>query len=133
MVYADKYAALLNREIGRLKFGSLQFWGVWFGRPYDNQHKITGAGSQSNLLRIRFDGGELLSVWSPVALEASASVFQIADAERVRWEWYYYGRPQTPENLYFEDFVRGQPGTTNATWGERNLAPFFGSPAVAMY
>jgi len=130
---AEKYAALLNREVGRLKFGSLCFWGVWFGKPYDNQHRITGADGQADLLHVGFDGGELLSVWSPVGLEASTSIFQIAAADRVRWEWYYYGRPQTPENLYFEDYLRGQAGKTNANWYQPNLIPVSGSPAVAMY
>jgi hypothetical protein len=108
---AQEYAALLNRKLEQLPCGSLQFWGVSFGRPYDNQHAIVRAEGEANLLRIRFNEGELLSVWSPSGLKASASVFQIADAERVRWEWYYYGRPQTPENLRFENYVKGQPGT----------------------
>ncbi|MBA2590474.1 MAG: hypothetical protein H0U98_17825 [Alphaproteobacteria bacterium] len=108
---AEKYAASLNRELSNLPCGSLRFWGVSFGRPYDNRHEIVGAEGESNLLRIRFNEGELLSVWSPSGLKASASVFQIADAERVCWEWYYYGRPQAPENLCFENYVKGQPGT----------------------
>jgi hypothetical protein len=30
------------------------------------------------------------------------AAFQIAD--RVRWEWFYYGQPKTAANFYFEEF-----------------------------
>ena len=79
---------------------------------------------------MQFNHMELLSVWSPGNLVASKTLFRIEDAERVRWEWYYYGRPQTPENLYFEDFVRGQNGVTNANWHEPDLQPDYSFPAV---
>ena len=113
MAPAEKYAASLNRGLGNLPCGSLRFWGVSSGRPHDNQHTIVGVEGESNLLRIRFNEGELLSVWSPIGLKVSASAFQIADAEGVRSEWYYYGCPQTPENLRFETYVKGQPGTSD--------------------
>jgi hypothetical protein len=107
---AEEYAALLNRKIGKLPEGGLRFWGKWFGRPFDSSFTITGFEAQSDLLNIRFAGGGSLSVWSPSGLEASASVFRIAKAERVRFEWYYQGRSQTPENLCFEEYVKGKLG-----------------------
>ena len=30
---------------------------------------------------------------------------RIEHASRVRWEWYSYGDPRTPENLYFSDYL----------------------------
>jgi hypothetical protein len=111
---AEEYAASLNLKLGNLPRGSLRFWGVWFGRPYDNNHSIVGAEGQSDLLRIKFDDGELLSVWSPSGLKVSATVFQIADAARVRWEWNSYGSPAGYEEKCFEDFQKGQNGISNS-------------------
>jgi hypothetical protein len=133
MSNAEKYVALLNGNIGALKTGSLRFWGLWFGKPYDNIHRIVSCDNEQDLLRIRFNESELLSVWSPDGLEANSSTFRIADAARVRWEWYSYGKPNLSENVYFEDYPEGVRGTSNANWYEPKLDPLPGYPAVEMY
>ncbi|HWY62681.1 MAG TPA: hypothetical protein VNW15_12340 [Rhizomicrobium sp.] len=127
---AEDYAALLNRKHAKLKQGTLRFWGVWFGRPNDSWHRIVACDAEPDLLKIRFNDSELLSVWSPSGLEADTSKFQISDASRVRWEWFYYGRPQTPANLFFYDFSKGEKGTSDVNWYEPDLRPQSGFPAV---
>jgi hypothetical protein len=70
-------------------------------------------------LRIEFDEGEVLQVWGPDRCSISDQAFVIEQAHRVRWEWFYYGRPKTPENLYFQDFARDGDRiavSTNADW-----------------
>ena len=42
--------------------------------------------------------------WQKVALDHQT--FRIQNAARVRWEWFYYGRPKTDQNRYFMDFTR---------------------------
>ena len=109
-----------------LKAGSLRFWGDWFGKPHDNWHKIVRCSADGNALRIEFNDGEKLIVVEPEGLELSASTFAIRNAAAVRWEWFYYGRPKTPSNLYFLDFVKSATGisaTTNVDWYEPNLKP----------
>jgi hypothetical protein len=113
-----------------LKSGTLRFWGLWFGKPHDNWHRIVSGGATSGALQFRFDNAELLSVWNPRGLKANASIFRIEDASRIRWEWFYYGRPHTPENLYFLDFFKGDVGTTNVDWYKPELVPLKGYPAV---
>jgi hypothetical protein len=132
MSNAEKCAVLLNRNIGLLKTGSLRFWGLWFGRPYDNVHQIASCDHDRDLLRIWFNEAELLSVWSPDGLEANATTFRIATAARVRWEWYSYGKSRTPENLYFEDYPKGVRGTSNVNWYQPILEPLPGYAAVEM-
>ena len=80
--------------------GLCAFWGSWFGRPYDNQHRIVDCEAEGEILRLRFNEGELLSVFSPRNASIDEKTFRIDDANRVRWEWFYCGRAKTPENQY---------------------------------
>jgi hypothetical protein len=127
----DRLTALLPQA----KSGTLRFWGQWFGRPMDNLHRIVRCVADANTLRIWFDGGEILTVETPVGFEASSDSFWIGKADRVRWEWYYYGRAQTLENLCYEEFVRAPEGimvTTNVNWLEPNLQPTAREKAVEL-
>jgi hypothetical protein len=118
-----------------LKVGSLCIWGDWFGRPYDNQHQIVGATVDGNYLVLNFNDGETLKLESPTKIELSADVFRVANATRVRWEWYYYGRPKTPENRYFQEYVRNGDQietTTNVDWYTPQFSTSLESPAAEL-
>ena len=130
MANAQSFADVINRDLKNLKIGTLRFWGNWFGRPYDNRHRIVAASAKGSVLFVQFNGKELLSVWAPSEVTVNETTFCIRDAERVRWEWFYYGRPQTPGDLYFEDHVKGQIGITNANWYKTDLRPDYSFPAV---
>ena len=84
-----------------LKAGTLQFWGEWFGRPHDNIHRVVECNASKEVLKLRFNLGETLSVWRPTGCVADEQEFSIRGADRVLWEWFYYGRPRTPANLFF--------------------------------
>jgi hypothetical protein len=90
-----------------IKTGSLRFFGDSFGRPGDNQHTIVKIDyqAQDDCLIIRFNAGETLFVWQAKGIKADKDNFLIQSANRVRWEWFYYGRPQTPENLYYQQYT----------------------------
>lgn len=81
------------------KGGTLRFWGDWFGRPYDNFHKPVSAEHNGSVLTIRFDNGERLTVFEPSGIVNEQNDFHIESASKIVWEWYYYGRVRTPENL----------------------------------
>ncbi|HJX94026.1 MAG TPA: hypothetical protein VJ324_00310 [Candidatus Acidoferrum sp.] len=103
---AEKICEEIQKVLPKVSPGTLRFWGVWFGRPYDNVHRIAASEHDRGVLRVRFSEDEQLTVWFPVGLTLDSSVFQINDAERVLWEWFYYGHPKTQENRYFYDFVK---------------------------
>jgi hypothetical protein len=89
-----------------------------------------------DILRLHFDGGETLSIWSPRGLVIGESTFRISQAERVRWEWFYYGRPMVAPNLRFEDYVRSPEGivaTTNAEMHDTGLGPDPSEAAVEIF
>jgi hypothetical protein len=82
---------------------------------------------------LHFNGGELLSVWSPSGLVIDSSRFRIATADRVRWEWFYYGRPKIASNLYFQEFVKAEKGisaVSNVDWYKPDLRPISSTAVV---
>ncbi len=106
MTEADRIGRTIGEALPRIARGSLRFWGSWFGgRPHDNLHQIVECHAEGELLTIGFDGGEILRVWNPRDAVVREKRLVIGDASRVRWEWFYYGRPQIPANLRFEDFT----------------------------
>jgi hypothetical protein len=133
MTEAEGIAESIGRALPEVKSGTLRFWGQWFGRPYDNCHRIVACEAASEVLRVRFTEGEVLSVWAPRGATIDANTFRIADAARVRWEWFSYGRPKTAENLYFEEFVKDGhvvSAATNVDWRTPKLRPDPSHPAV---
>lgn len=107
-----------------VKGGTLRIWGDWFGRPYDNHHRIREATVDGDAVTIGFDQDETLTVWRPFGCAIDAVRFRIVEAERVRWEWFSYGCPREGATRYFLDYLRqGRVirGETNVDW----FAPAF--------
>jgi hypothetical protein len=87
-------------------------------------------------LIITFDQREILSIWNPSGFQIDKKEFQIDSATRVLWQWHYYGRPQTAENLYYFDyFFDGDElrAKTNVDFYEPQLQPNLNEPAVKIY
>ena len=97
--FISKYKETIN--------GSFCFFGSWFGKPLDNWHQLVSYETQDNYILMRFNEEETLEVWKPKGLSFDG-YFMIQDATRVRWEWFYYGRPRLPENrFYIEHLQKG--------------------------
>lgn len=133
---ASKIAERIEHILPHVKAGTMRFFGEWFGRPYDNMHVIKHAEAKDNRLVITCDQRETLSIWNPSGFKISEKEFQIDSASRVLWQWYYYGRPQTSENLfYFDYFFEGDElkAKTNVDFYEPKLQPDPAEPAVKIY
>jgi hypothetical protein len=115
--------------------GSLCVFGDWFGRPMDNSHRVTAHESQDGYVRLTFNEGETLEVWGARGLRREGNGLIIQNAIRVRWEWYYYGRPKLPENRFFIEHrvVEGKiEATANTTWYEPRFNSSLREPAVTI-
>lgn len=134
---ASDLASEIERTLPDVKCGSLAVYGDIFGGRIDNIHVVTSAsvsGSQDRLV-LYFHEGESLEVWNPEDAIVSAQEFRIVRASRVRWEWFYYGRPKTADNRYFIEHVRNGASvvaTTNANWAPRSFKPTVRRPAVEL-
>lgn len=134
MSIAKNYATRISQQLPLVKSGTLRIWGEWFGRPYDNIHRITEASADGSKLILSFDQGETLTICDPERATLDARTFQIVDATRVRWEWYDYGRRRSPANLYFLDYRLEPEGWTVSTnWRFRQTpGQPSGGPAVEL-
>jgi|SRR5690606_13835504 len=92
-------------NVGKLtpKVGALKIYNIWFGRPYDNLHKISNLSflEKENILEIDFDEGERLTLWSPKNIQIGSNIFEIKNASKIKWEWYLYGEDKTEINKRF--------------------------------
>ena len=104
---------------GLLKGGSLCFWGQWFGKPYDNFHEINSIefNSDKNILTIVFIANEKLIITHPLIIEEYTNKIEIKTADSIYFEWYDYGKPQTPKHLLYYHFIR----TGNKILGKNNI------------
>jgi len=115
--------------------GSLRVFGDWFGKPYDNDHHVRSATAESDRLVLEFDDDETLNIWAPSGVEVSSEEFRVARADRVRWEWFYYGREKLPANRFaIEHVIEGSAvkASTTADWFEPRFQPSTEQPAVEL-
>lgn len=128
----------LSAILPNVKCGALRFWGAWFGRPYDNGHRLVECHGSEDCLRLEFNEGEVLAVWNPSDVQITETSFRIGCATALRWTWFYYGRPKTPENLYYLDYAQQDGGIVFRTnwdtipgngWLEKDASSY---PAVEM-
>ena len=94
----------INQRLGSLRSGTLSFWGHWFGKPYDNIHRIVGADARDETVVVFFDHGESLIVEALRDWSLEDGKLLIQEAGRVRWQWFYYGRLPSQENLRFQEY-----------------------------
>jgi hypothetical protein len=90
---------------------------------------------QEGYVRLLFNEGETLEVWDPEGFRIDGRSFIIQRATRVRWEWFYYGRPKLSENRFFiEHNAIGEPieASSNVDWAPHNFKPSSAEPAVSI-
>lgn len=113
---AQVVAEELLQQLPDLVVGSLCMYGEWFGRPFDNQHRIVDVTVEDDdILVMSFSEGEALRVWSPERVTADRFELRIDHARRVRWDWYSYGSPRTEEHHKFIDY-RIQSDESEQLW-----------------
>lgn len=130
----EKPEQFLEQHSGDIS-GSLCVFGDWFGRPMDNWHQLIRHEAGPGYIKLSFNEGETLEVWQPKGLRMEGKAFIIQTAARVRWEWFYYGRPKLPENRFVIEHAvtdRGVQATSNADWAPRNFHPSLSEPAVSI-
>lgn len=123
------------RHPSGIKSGSLCVYGDIFGGRVDNNHRVVYAELEPDgCALLRFDDHETLRVWDPEGISISAAEFRIERASRVRWEWYSYGDPRTPENLFYQEH-RVVGDHVEASSNERrfvSFAPSLKQPAIEL-
>jgi hypothetical protein len=123
---------VLNQDLRNVS-GSLCVFGDWFGRPMDNFHKVIKFEIKPDYLRIDFNDDETLETWNGNHVEIRNTQLLIHNASRVRWEWYYYGKPKLLKNRFFIEHTVGDDkvkADSNATWYKPEYRPTLRAPAI---
>jgi hypothetical protein len=131
---AEDIATFLQKHATEVR-GTLCVFGGWFGRPHDNWHSVTAYELKDGHLRLLFNEGETLDIWGARGFRKEGKGFVIQGADRVRWEWFYYGRPKIPENRFFREHVV-KDGGIEVAYNDPSPPTFKPSPrepAVSIY
>jgi hypothetical protein len=132
---ASEIAQRISKALPQIKDGSLVVFGDIFGGRIDNVHVVTSAVADDshNLLTVGFADGETLAIWDPDDAIIGLGTFRIQRATKVRWEWFYYGRPAMPQNRFFIEHssLDGRvTATTNVSWAHVTFRPSLNRQSV---
>lgn len=116
---AEKFTEIIN-ALEEKPVGTLRFYGEWFGRPYDNHHKITGCCFKEDILKIKFDAGETVNISKPDNIIFNDKELLIQDSIGVELSRYPYGKPHTDEFL-----IRDRYSEKDVDTNEDNNYPAF--------
>ena len=110
-----------ERFLGEIQIngGSLCIWGEWFGRPYDNFHRVKSVRWERDKIVIDFAQGESLYISNPKNIVNEEKQLLIGDASKVLFVWYYYGKEQTYENMYVRQYNKDSDGNILRSEGRR--------------
>ena len=135
MTSSDDLRNAIYKELDSLRSGSLSFWGSWFGKPYDNIHRIVGADSSDDTTVVYFDHAESLIIDAPQDWSLDSGSLLVGGAERVRFQWFYYGRLPSREALQFEEYGWTDGSLTFATDFQPGRRPELDrtSPAIQLH
>lgn len=134
----NELVELIEKQDNLFKGGALRIYGDWFGKPYDNHHKISKAQFDkiSKILTIEFNEGETLQIHNPRHIFEASTFLKVLGADRIKWTWYFYGKFKTRENLYFLDYKKSSSKIqtdTNVDWYKPAFNVSLGDPALMIY
>lgn len=87
--------------IGRDGTVSIELPGRWFGRPFDNMHRLTWASSGPHRTILEFDGQLALLLVEPAGIVVDGDVAAIT-ATRIVLDWREYGSGGTYRTEVFD-------------------------------
>lgn len=100
--FAKKFETL------KISGGTLRFWGNWFGKPMDNYHEIKMVEFKNETRELTLILGEMekVRIWNPSNVQIIQKELRIEKADKILFEWYYYGKDKTEENLRFQSYIK---------------------------
>jgi hypothetical protein len=89
------------REVGS---ASLKLPSGWFGRPYDNLHRLTAAHALADRLILVLDNQMVLTLAHPTNVAVDGGRLSVSGFTHASWDWDEYGFPRP----HLETFQGGE-------------------------
>src|SRR5699024_10519462 len=114
---AKEITRLIN-QLEEKPGGTLRIFGEWFGRPYDNYHKISECTYKDEILKMTFDTGETIKIWEPSHIIFNANELIFKGSTCVEFSRYDYGKPRTNENVIINRYTNNEESNLSIESGQ---------------
>ena len=101
---AEEVLWALRDWFGQVSAAGLKLPSGWFGRPYDNLHRLSSAQLIADRLTIVLDEQMILMLARPTAVRYRNGNLVISGFDHCVWDWREYGSGQP----HLETFVKGE-------------------------
>jgi hypothetical protein len=98
----EQIVAVIVEWFGRVNGASLKLPNGWFGRPYDNLHRLTSATANAGTVIVVLDERQELSISSPGSVTIDPKALRLVNSTRIVWRWAEYGSTEFHVEV-FED------------------------------
>lgn len=138
LISASEYVNSIKQKTNLFQGGSMRIYGDWFGKPYDNLHKVVGADYDDSLneLIIRFSEGEVLTIVNPKNIFEASTFMKILEADSIKLEFLHATQDQTANNKYYllYRYMKSKvKAETNVDWYKPSFDTSLGAPAIVIY
>ena len=102
-----------------IKGGTPEFWGDTIGRPSESIYKMKDIFIEDTNLVMILEDDEKIVISNPSNFVLNDNKFTIPNSDKVTFQWFYYGKPKTDDNLYYFEYERSEQNiwaTSNVTW-----------------
>lgn len=102
----QEFVALVKEGKQLFREGSFRIFGAWFGRPYKKKHLIKSAefNQVERILTLYFSENEKLIITNPRNIFEATTYFKILKADKIKLEWFSFGKQQIEENMFFNSY-----------------------------
>lgn len=87
----EQMVSALVSWFGGVGGASLKLPNGWFGRPFDNLHRLTAAQVDGNEMVLVLDDMQRMSISTPASIRVEPKSASLIGASRVEWRWVEYG------------------------------------------
>lgn len=105
----SEMVGIVQKWFNKTGGGGLVLPDGWYGRPYDNLHRLTDIKSVGNVLRIELDDRLVLDFQKPITARIVDSNLLIEGFENLLFDWQEYGSNEKHSTNYSSGVVSFVP------------------------
>ena len=117
--------------------GSFRFYGHWLGRATDSIYKLSKIDiAKDGTITIILEDDEKVIISNPSNLVEKKDCIVVEFADEVIFQWYYYGKDKTKENLYHFRFKYTEneiQTSSNVDWYKPKFKTEYGMNALELW